>query len=209
MRLFRLVVAGLSWALAVVVVAALSWFAIDSAGQQVSVNVVDVGVSTSLARTTQPTASSHSASEPQTNPSAGVGVALQATPDSPSHSPSVTSRPTGRTSTPTKPSERPQQQAQTEPTSPPAPTAQPVQGWVPTSGGLVQVQCTGGLITDYTVSPNGGWGLQIALQPAGQQPTLMVVVFTRDRSYIRVQASCPGGQPGFQVKSSGSGGGDD
>jgi hypothetical protein len=200
MRVMRSLGAALIWLLGVVLVASVSWVAINSAGRQV-VDNVDVAAADPWAADA---------------PGDAPGDALRATPAAPSSTttpptPVPTSSPTGHESggasstsgsthgvtgstsaTPTSP--RPSTNTSTTRVTPvPAPVSATQQ----TDGGSVWMECTGQVVSNSLALPNDGW----SATRSQHTPADLSVHFSRSSSRIEVDGSCVAGRPHFSVKS--------
>jgi hypothetical protein len=195
-RVMRMLGVALLWVMGVVLVASLSWVAINSAGREVldtTVTVADPrtgGGSSPLAAAT-PTPSTvtslappSSISKPDPPASGGrkPGGAISA--------PAATDTPSG--SRPSTPPAHP-----SEPAPPPStPAVSPAADTVATSGGVVWLECTGPTITDWLVQPNTGWSAGYAMRGSGE----LDVRFARKDTNIEVAGTCSQGQPHFDVR---------
>lgn len=201
MRLMRWVGVVLGWSLGVVLVALVSWVAINSAGRQ----VVEDSVATRLAN------GAGSVADPvMPRPSAVLSpsVADATTPDSPTTgsdtaepSPTdvgvpVRDAPAASTGSPTRSPAVPT--SSPPPASPPPPPAtvqepQPVaNGWT-TPGGYIWMECTGSRVSNAYAVPAFGWSARASQHSAED----LEVYFTRHSALIEVIGTCPGGQPHF------------
>jgi hypothetical protein len=178
------VLAATAWIGVVIVGSALTWLAIDRAGQQVT-------SSSASANNTQPAvvgtigappvASSTPSKKPSRKPS-----------DPGSSSPSPVGQPStaAPTRTPTKNSDG----STTEP-----PTARTeLRTWSGVAGS-VTVSCTGGTVRFKGASPSDGWHVERG-DDSGDS---IEVKFEKDEAEVQVRATCVSGVPRFQVETSG------
>jgi hypothetical protein len=169
-----------AWVVVVIAGSALTWVAIDRAGNQVTGN---------------PT-------QDQTQP-AVVGTLGAAPTRSPKHGPRATrTSPTGPRAT-TLPSRTPSAAAtSTHPGGSPSKTtaSSPVQTETRTwsgAAGTVTVSCTGRTARLQGTSPGDGWHVEVGDSSGGE----IEVTFKRNESEVQVKATCVGGVPRFQVES--------
>jgi hypothetical protein len=169
MRLNRgLAGAGL-WALSVITVAGLAWFAIDSAGRSVSgsQNLTVVAAN----------ADGSGGSQTGTGSSTGPGrstIGLATGPDG-STTPSAAA-------------------TTTSPPAPQRPASQPVSRTYSGSGGRVTVTCTGSIASLESASPSSGWSMTV--EEAGPQEVEVQFGHGSD-SALTVQGRCVAGAPVF------------
>jgi hypothetical protein len=192
MRVMRSLGAALIWLLGVVLVASVSWVAINSAGRQVADNVnLAAGdpwaggtPGDSLTPTSAPTPSSASTRPPDPSGSpTGHGTA-QSTTSGPVHSATGSTRASQSSVSPsTSPST-------TRPTGP-----APVSATQQTNGGSVWMECTGQTVTNSLALPNDGW----SATRSQRTPSDLTVRFSRSTTRIDVAGSCVAGQPHFDV----------
>lgn len=209
MRLMRLFGAAALWACGVLMVASLSWVAINSAGRQVvdeAVAVGDVvpsgsepfgGGSTEVTPTSGPTGAGPNRTVPVPTPAtAPSGTPSPITPPAATAA-RVATRTAGVSASPSVPETRiPTSSPQLPETSPPqAPPPGPVSALRVTAGGTLWVECTGSVMSDYISTPEDGWsGTRSQHGPAEVHAT-----FVRNRTEIEVRAACRAGQPSFSV----------
>ena len=177
------VLAVTSWIAVVIAGSALTWLAINRAGDQVS--------SAADAEATQPVVVGRVDAPPSARPSAKPTAKPTAKP-----SPSPTST---RTAAPT-----------TTPTSAPTPRVAPsrprttapsrseTRTWTGAAG-FVTVSCTGSVARLQAASPNDGWSVERG-DEAGDH---VEVKFERDGVEVQVQALCVGGIPQFRAETGG------
>lgn len=169
-----------AWLAVVVAGSALTWVAINRAGDQVT-GGSDVA-------TTQPGLVSTLGSAPTASTTPSVG------PTGP-HATASTSR------TPTSP--RPTQLATPRPTPSAPRTSATVahsetRTWTGTAG-FVTVSCSGRQARLKGASPGDGWSYEVG-DASGDS---VEVKFERGETEVQVHATCPGGTPEFQVESGG------
>ena len=196
MRVMRALGAALIWLLGVVLVASVSWVAINSAGRQV-VDNVDVAAADPWAAgnpsdplTPTPAAPSSSASTPTPTPTGtptGHGSGVPSTATGPVHGDTGS---TGVTPTSASP-------ATSTATTRATPTPAPVSATEQTAGGSVWMECTGQTVTNSLALPNDGW----SATRSQRTPAELAVHFSRSTTRIEVDGSCVAGQPQFSVKS--------
>jgi hypothetical protein len=178
------VLAATAWVGVVIIGSALTWFAIDRAGQQVT-------NSSASADTTQPAVVGTIGDPPISSSTPTHSPAALATP---SRTPSRTAT-TAPTSAPTKKpggsSPKPAATAQTE-----------LRTWSGVAGS-VTVSCTGRTVRFKGASPNDGWHVERG-DDSGDS---IEVKFEKNETEVQVHATCVGGVPRFQAET--SGGGDD
>ena len=192
------VLAVTSWVAVVIAGSALTWLAIDRAGQQVTGSTAASQapvVGTVGPPPSSPPAPTHGASATPSPGHAATGA--PSTPPSPSVTPS-TVRPTPRPPTPTKSSGT----APTQ-TSQPSPSTQ-TRTWSGTPG-FVTVACTGTQAVRKGASPSDGWSFE-AGDASGDS---IEVTFRNGDTEVQVRATCSGGVPQFSVESGGGGSSDD
>jgi len=181
------VLAVLAWVGVVIAGSALTWIAIDRAGQQVTGSPASTTTTQPpVIGTVGPPPTGPTPSAPgQSGPSASTSAPLPTTSPSPTHAP--TTRP--GTSTPR--------------TSSPPVTRTETRTWSGT-GGWLTVSCTGGRATLKSASPNDGWSFERG-DDAGDA---IEVKFEGGDTEVKVRATCVAGVPQFHVESSTSGGDD-
>lgn len=198
MRLIRMLGVALVWVMGVVLVASLSWVAINSAGREVvdtAVIVADprTAVSGSTVDEVVPTPSTVTSLAPPSfitgsGPSTSAGQKTGGTSGS-----TATAERSGSSHAPT----RPALSASSAPTQT-VPTVVPAADTMATSGGVVWLECTGPVISDLLVQPNTGWSAGNAMRGSGE----LDVRFGRKDTNIEVTGTCPSGQPHFDVRTS-------
>ncbi|RNM15770.1 hypothetical protein EFL26_06190 [Nocardioides pocheonensis] len=179
------------WVAIVIVGSAVTWLAIDRAGQQV---------------TGRPSASETKPPVVGTLGPAPVASALPSTPSpsSPAHTRTPTARPSRTPSSTAPPSARPTGSGPTKQASPSTKTAAPAQRietrtWTG-SAGFVTVSCTGSLATLKGASPADGW----SYERGDDSGDSVEVKFTNGGTEVQVHATCVGGTPQFHVESGSS-----
>ncbi len=211
MRVARWFAAALAWVLAVAVVAGVAWFAIDSAGREVSaggpVTVVPVANVSS-----EPTGSPGLQPPASASPSATAATTADEVPGSPTGTPTLSpsapapaspsgSPPASRSGTTTRPPSSPARP--TAVPTPPAPTPPPGTGTgragtYSSVAGDLTVRCAGAGIEGWGVRPAVGWRVDAVPGPQGA----LVVVFTADDGrVVEVEATCRDGVPVFRASS--------
>lgn len=181
------------WVAIVIAGSAVTWLAIDRAGQQVTGRPSAAETQPPVVGTLGP---APVASEPPSTPS----------PSSPHHTRTPTARPSTTPSQTAPPPARPTSSGPTKPAGQPTKTAAPVQRtetrtWTG-SAGFVTISCTGSLATFKGASPADGWSYERG-DDAGDS---VEVKFTNGGTEVQVHATCVGGSPQFQVESGGSSG---
>jgi hypothetical protein len=222
MRVSRLIGATVMWLGSVLTVAAVAWFAIDSAGQQVVAGPIFVAPVAADVRvglpgdevptltptappTTPPTTLGQAVTAQATTTGTGAPASSSGTPGTvaPTTAPQTTQPPysAGPRPSSTSPSPSPSRTRQTPPTTGPttSPPARAIGDSVSTRGGRVDAVCTGWQVTDWRARPYNGWGASAVRAGAGE----LEVVFSRDRYKVDVHVKCPGGRPSFAVDYSG------
>jgi hypothetical protein len=194
-RLIRMLGVALLWAAGVAFVASASWVAINSAGRQV--------VDGSVVSTTRSDRSDRSVSAPAGQTSAA---------GTPSGTPSARPRP----ATSSEPARRPgnvtgAQVSSSSPSGEATPTRAsdvesgrmpgtpgplPVSNTLPTPGGVLWLQCTDQVISDFLAQPGSDWSASAGTNSPGE----LEVHFTRRGVNIQVLGTCPGGEPHFTVR---------
>lgn len=180
-RMWAIAVAA--WVAVVIVGSAVTWIAIERAGDQVS-------ATPESAETTQP-------------PVLGtVGPAPSTAPGTPTTSVAPTPHPsTVGTAGPTassRPSTTPRPAtAFPKPSSQPAPRTV-VRTWSGAPGSLT-VACTGGQVSFRSATPSNGW----SFERNGSSGEDIEVTFKSGESEVQVLAICSGGVPQFRVQSEG------
>jgi hypothetical protein len=176
------VLATTTWIGVVIVGSALTWFAIDRAGQQVT-------SSSASSQTTQPAVVGTIGSPPIADAT-------------PSHSPSAGSTPsrTPTRTTTSAPTHAPTKTAGSSPpkASSPPPARTEIRTWSG-SAGSVTVSCTGRTVRFKGASPNDGWHVERGDDSGGS----IEVKFEKNETEVQVQATCSGGVPRFHVETSG------
>lgn len=185
------VVAGLAWLGVVVVVSALTWTVIESAGEGVlrdpePVTVVVAGAD-SESPATEPTPSRSATKRPNDSDSVDASPApgAAATSEPPSPSASSTRKPS--------------------PDPGPTPAATHVRTWRGAAG-LVSVRCSGSRASLQGASPAAGWHVEVEARGPEAVVVELKTVGEAERE-VKVAARCVGGQPHFTVES--DAGGDD
>ncbi len=207
MRVVRACAAVLAWLLAVTVVAAVAWFAIDSAGREVGaagpVAVVPVG-NVSPVPTGSPSRPAPVPASPSTTavttardvPGSPTGVAT-VSPSAAATGSASGSPPGSRSDAPTPPPSRPVRPTAVPTPAAPTPPDQPGterSGTYSSVAGDLTVRCAGQAIVGWGVRPADGWRVDAAPGPRGA----LVVVFTADDGrVVRVEAVCRDGVPVF------------
>lgn len=175
------ILAAAAWALVVVAGSALTWVAIDRAGQQVTGSpsageTQPVVVGTIGAAPTKTPKPGHTASPttvPPTTSSSATGPATQTPKPRP-----------GRNGSPTKASSQ-------------APTAQTETRTWSGAAGTVTVACTGRTAQLRGTSPSDGWHAEVG-DTSGSE---IEVKFEQNETEVQVKATCVDGVPRFQAES--------
>ncbi len=190
-RALRALGAALIWVCCVAGVATAASFAINSAGRQVSLPVVDSGgvpvpPATSGTSTPTPTGTGQG-----TGPGTAVASSTQAPDPTPtsgggSTSPRRTSSPSSTSAPAPSPTSA----------SPSSPQPNPISDVVQTAGGTVELECIGTRATDYFSAQSAdGWSGSVQRDSS----SLITAVFKRHSTTITVRASCSSGRPKFSV----------
>jgi hypothetical protein len=193
MRVNRVVVGVLLWLVAVVTVAGLAWFAIDSAGKSVTAlpdsepvladpSAAAAGTDNTPAAqpTSVPPPSISSAPASTTGAPSGVSSPVSASRPNPnkSHSPhpapSTSSRPSTHTSTP----------------PPPHPARKTTSG----TWGSVTIVCTPDGASLVGAAPANGWTVKVG---SNGTPKVEVDFNGGQGPPVHVEGTCPGGKPAF------------
>lgn len=184
------VLAATAWVGVVIVGSALTWLAIDRAGQQVS------GTAAS-SETTRPAVVGTIGSPPVASGTPSVVPSGTAS-VMPSAGGTASSAPATPTRTPTSTPTHPTKSSGGSPpkSSPPANTE--IRTWSGPSGS-VTVSCTGSTIRFQGASPNDGWRVERG-DDSGDE---IEVKFEEDETEVQVKATCVSGVPRFQVETSG------
>jgi len=175
------VLAVTSWIAVVIAGSALTWLAINRAGDQVS--------SAGDTEATQPVVVGRVDAPPSAPPSRKPTADATAKP-----SPSATS---SRTAAPA-PTPSPTPRAAPSTPRAPAPSRSETRTWTGTAG-FVTVSCTGSVARLQAASPNDGWSVERG-DEAGDH---VEVKFERDGVEVQVQALCVGGVPQFRAETGG------
>lgn len=205
MRLMRWFGVVLGWSLGVILVALVSWVAINSAGRQVVENSVATRLADGGGSVADPVM-------PRTSAVASSSVPTPTPTPSPTGSGTVESRPTGagvpgrdRPVTPTgRTTPSPTAPTRSAPSLPPPPPPTTAQGPQPmadswaTPGGSIWMECTGTRVSNAYALPWAGWSAR-ASQHSAQD---LEVYFSHDSKLIEVVGTCPGGRPHFVIGSS-------
>lgn len=178
----------LAWIGVVAAGSALTWVAIDRAGNQVS-----------------------GGTEPSSTEPAAVGT-IGTAPTTPSSTPTRTAAPTTSapthgattTSTPT-PTTNPTRRPSSTPTRSTVPQPHAVSRTWSGAAGTVTVACTSRTAQLKGTSPADGWHVEVN-DASGAE---IEVKFERSESEVQVKATCVDGVPRFQVESGGESGDDD
>jgi hypothetical protein len=162
----------LAWAVCVAGVAAVSWLAIDSAGRRVG--VANLAGAHDTVPSVATSAGSESAGTVSPAPSVdGSAVPTSDRPGSGAESESESSRSTGA-----------------------SPGGGPVSDSIRTAGGVVELECTGAVISDFRVQPDTGWSARAEKEAPGK----LEVDFRRDDRRIEVEGFCVTGAPLFELE---------
>ncbi len=176
-----------AWACCVSGVAWGAWYAIDSAGRQVTLTSLPANPPGAGQAAPAPSATVDPATPATASPS------TSATPTGPATSTSAP--PARQTAAPNGPTgSRPLPSPSTQSTQPP-PQPQPITGSVPTQGGTLELECTGTQVTDYSAQPADGWSGRVQRESS----STIRAVFTRNSSVITIYGSCSTGRPHFDV----------
>jgi hypothetical protein len=198
MRLSRFLLAASVWLASVVAVAAVSWFAIDSAGRQVSLIASDAGqpARTVVLPAAEPALPDDGLLAPiPVDPSATPSPTITPTLGSPvATSPDSTPEPRSSSSTTRRPSQDPTRPSPTR-TSPAPRPGDPRAVTVRTRGGTVTVTCERDKDIDFRVTPYPGW--RGSGEKTGHQSA--EIAFTRTDDEIKVHATCDDGRPRTRV----------
>lgn len=197
MRNRRFLAGMVLWLAAVVTVAGLAWFAIDSAGRQVTtLPLAETGTGQpDGSSTTDDTTIDLGTPPPDTGSAGATGT------PSPDGSASPTASPTDRPSSRPAPKKtrhparttRPHQPRPTTTTSRPA---QPVSGSRTTRGGRLKATCRGATLDDYQAVPHDDWSASVQRKGSG----VAEAKFTQDKDEVDVEVSCGTGRPVFTVR---------
>jgi hypothetical protein len=175
------VLAATAWVGVVIVGSALTWLAINRAGQQVTSSSADAA-----------------ATQPAVVGTIGVPPIASATP---SHRPSAgSSAPTSPTRTGTSvPTHAPTKTSGGSTPRSGSPARTEIRTWSGVAGS-VTVSCTGRTVRFKGASPNDGWHVERG-DTSGDS---IEVKFERSETEVQVRATCASGVPRFQVQTSGS-----
>lgn len=192
MRLIRMLGVALLWVAGVAFVASVSWVAINSAGRQV---VDGTMVSTTRSDRSLPAAAGQAstAETPSEAPSARPHPATSSVPAGRPDkvtSAQVSSNSPGSEATPTRTSDVESGRMLG------TPRLSPVSNTLPTSGGVLWLQCTDRLVSDFLAQPGSGWSASAGARSTGE----LEVHFTRRDVSIQVVGTCPSGEPHFSVR---------
>ena len=177
------VLAVASWVGVVIAGSALTWLAINRAGDQVG-NGAD-------AEATQPvvvgTVNAPPSARPSRKPAARPNAGPTGRP-SPSPTPSRT----------TSPAPAPTRHVVPSPAKSPAPSRSETRTWTGTAG-FVTVSCAGSVARLQAASPNDGW----SVERGDESGDHVEVKFERNGVEVQVQALCVGGIPQFRAETGG------
>jgi hypothetical protein len=178
------VLASVAWVAIVIAGSAVTWLAIDRAGQQVTGNPDASETQPAVVGTigSAPTAAAKPSHRP--TPSASV-----------SGTPAVTARPTVVVPAPTRAATPRSSSPAPRTPSPPAPSIE-TRTWTGAPG-WVTVACTGSRATFKGASPNDGWSFERG-DTSGEE---IEVKFGNGATEVQVRATCVAGVPRFQVDS--------
>lgn len=183
-RLIRTTTGLFVWSCCVAGVATGSWIAIDSAGRRIGLSTEADGDHPRLPpTTTTPT----TATPTTTTPADTVSPTAAPTPDGTGPRTTAT-KPTWGTGDPGK------MTARSEPGDTAGTQAVPVVDRVTTPGGVVELECTGTVVSGYNVQPDGGWSARVRRVSSSS----IEASFRHDRREIDVRGSCGSGKPEFR-----------